>query len=397
MATRGRKKPPTPPPVVQPTAVVQEVVEPEKPKLHPGLYGRVVIVLPYDAAEEVARIQSIQERISCEKLKLGTISRSALASRSFKPDEMSDANFDILTGFVLIDSEVRLYVIEGLAEGCIKTLISELPRQKSNETTFKYLMNIEVKFDQRLYLEFGADLKRIKLREPLQKILLNPDIYIKAKVSEELMETLNKSMELRRADRLKFVRDFNICPTVSNLYLLERKYGDALTDMDIYGKSSKVKKVEFKETASLSPKAKSPEKSKEMGSKRNRVKVKDDLDMDNPAFLARLEERKAGGVKDFKVSNKEKVRETSDINAITRPKDYLKPEHETGEVFIYSGQKLNYTEHMKWKLANEFLQDPKHFYTLSPDYLTLSWPLVDEDKLKAEEREKFSGTRLKYK
>lgn len=395
MANRARKKVPTPPPaVVQQPVVVQEVVEPEKPKLHPGLYGRVVIVLPYDSPEEVSRIQSIQERISCEKLKLGTINRSALASRSFKPDEISDPNFDILTGFVLIDSDIRLYVIEGLLEGCIKTLISQLPRQQANESNFKYLMNLEVKFDQRLYLEFGADLKRIKLREPLQKILMNPDIYIKAKVSEELMETLNKCMELRRADRLKLVRDFNICPTVSNLYLLERKYGDALTDLDIYGKSSKVKKVEFKETASLSPKAKSPEKPKE---KRTRIKVKDDLDMNNQAFLARLEERKTGAVKDFKQTNKEKVRETSDINAVTRPKDYLKPEHETGEVFIYSGQKLNYTEHMKWKLSNEFLQDPKHFYALSPDYLTLSWPLVDEDKLKAEEREKFSGTRLKYK
>jgi hypothetical protein len=223
---------------------------------------------------------------------------------------------------------------------------------------------------------------------------MNPDIYIKAKVSEELMETLNKAMELRRADRLKLVRDFNICPTVANLYLLERKYGDALTDLDIYGKTSKVKKVEFKETSSLSPKAKSPEKVKE---KRTRLKVKDDLDMNNDAFLAILEERKACGNKNFTQVNKEKVREKSDFNSVTRPKDYLKNEHETGEVFVYSGQKLNYTELMKWKLSNEFLQDPKHFYTLSPDYLTLSWPLVDEDKLKSDEREKFSGTRLKYK
>ena len=394
MAARARKKQPSPPPPVPPPVVVQEVHEPEKPKLHPGLYGRVVIVLPYDSPDYVAKIQSIQERISCEKLKLGTVSRSALASRSFKPEEIADANFDILTGFVLIDSDIRLYVIEGLADGCIKTLVSELPRDMPNQSNLKFLMNLDVKFDQRLYLEFGADLKRIKLRESLQRILLNPDIYIKAKVSEELMETLNKCMELRRADRLKFVRDFSICPTVSNLFLLERKYGDALTDMDIYGKTSKVKKVEFKETTSLSPKARSPEKPKE---KKVRMKVKDDLDMNNNEFEERIEERKRNPAKNFKSVNKEKVREKSDFNSVTIPKDYLKQEHETGEIFVYSGQKLNYTELMKWKLSNEFLQDPKHFYTLSPDHLTLSWPLVDEDKLKAEEREKFSGTRLKYK
>lgn len=396
MATRGRKKAPSPPPPA-PVAVVPEHVEPEKPKFPPGLYGRVVIVLPYDAADQVARVQSIQERISCEKLGLNTISRSALASRSFKPEEIADPFFDILTGFVVIDTEIRVYVIEGLIEGCLKTLVNELPRGQANATGFKYLMNLEVKFDNRLYIEFGADLKRIKLREPLKQILLNPDIYIKAKVSEELMETLNKCMELRRADRLKLVRDFGICPTVANLYLLERKYGDALTDMDIYGKSNKTKKVEFKDP-SLSPKAKEPVKTKEKEKeKRVRLKMKDALDAKNEAFNQILEERKEGNSKNFMDVNKQKIQEVSDFNSVNRPADYLKAEPEPGDVYIYSGQKLNYTEHMKWKLAKQFLQDPTHFYTLSPDYLTLSWPLVDDDKLNAQEREKFSNTRLKYK
>lgn len=42
-------------------------------------------------------------------------------------------------------------------------------------------------------------------------------------------------MEIRRADRLKHVKEFNLCPTASQLYLLERKYGDALTNEDLYG------------------------------------------------------------------------------------------------------------------------------------------------------------------
>ena len=390
MAARLRKKPPSPPPAVV-QVVVPEPAEPEKPKIPPGLYGRVVIILPYDAADQVTRIQSIQERISCEKLGLETISRSALASRSFKPEETADPYFDILTGFVVIDSEIRLYVIEGLANGTITTLVNELTRTQANSSNFKFLMNLDIKFDERLFLEFGADLKRIKLREPLTKILLNPDIYIKAKVSEELMVTLNKIMEMRRCDRLKFIRDFNICPHVANLYLLERKYGDALTDTDIYGKPSKTKKVEFKETGSLSPKE--PEKTKP---KKVKMIMKDPLDDKNANFVSLIEERKYT-VKDFTKVNKEKVSEISDLNAVSRPSAYIKSDPEPGEVYMYSGQKLNYTEHMKWKLANEFLQDPSHFYTLSPDYLTLSWPLIDDDKIKAQEREKFANTRLKYK
>ena len=131
--------------------------------------------------------------------------------------------------------------------------------------------------------------------------------------------------------------------------------------------------------------------------KKARSKCKDDLDASNKSYTLSLEARKKQPTKNFREENKEKVREVSDYNAVTRPKDYLKCEPEPGEVFIYSGQKLNYTEHMKWKLSNEFLQDPTHFYALSPEYLTLSWPLIDEDKLKAQEREKFANTRLKYK
>lgn len=397
MAARNRKKAPSPPPQVQ-VPVVVETIEPEKPKFPPGLYGRIVIVLPYDAVDHVNRIQSIQERISCEKLGLSSVNRSALASRSFKPEEILDPYFDILTGFVVIDSEVRLYVIEGLLEGCIKTLVNELPRTQANELNFKYLMNLDVKFDTRLYIEFGADLKRIKLREPLSKILLNPDIYIKAKVSEELMDTLNKTMELRRNDRLKLVKDFNICPSVERLYLLERKYGDALTDMDIYGKSTKSKKVEFK-SVSPSPRGKEEAKKSEEKVKPKRVKMqlKDPLDDTNAAFVGHLKTRKESQPADFKQVNKGKIVEISDLNALNRPQEYLNCEVEPGEIFMYSGQKLNYTEHMKWKLANEFLNDPSHFYTLSADYLTLSWPLVDDDKVAAKEREKFANTRLKYK
>ena len=399
MAARNRKKAPSPVPQAAQVHSVVEHIEPEKPKFPPGLYGRVVIVLPYDAIDHVSRVQLIQERISCERLGIETISRSALASRSFKPEELLDPYFDILTGFVVIDSEIRLYVIEGLIEGSIKRLVAELPRTQANEPNFKYLMNLEVKFDQRLYMDFGADLKRIKLREPLSKILLNPDIYIKAKVSEELMDTLNKVMELRRNDRLKLVRDFNICPNVTSLYLLERKYGDALTDMDIYGKSSKVKKVDFKRSNSPSPRAKEKILKKEEKIKKKRVKIilKDPLDANNEVFDKHLEERNEAQPKNFKEANKVKIAEKSDMNAVTRPQDCIKCEPEPGDVYIYSGQKLNYTEHMKWKLSNEFLKDPSHFYALSPDYLTLSWPLVDDDKVAAQEREKFANTRLKYK
>jgi hypothetical protein len=49
---------------------------------------------------------------------------------------------------------------------------------------------------------------------------------------------LNKIIEIRRAERLKHVKEFNLCPSASQLNLLERKYGDALTNEDLYGVES---------------------------------------------------------------------------------------------------------------------------------------------------------------
>lgn len=407
MAARRRQKQPTPPPPEP------EIKEPEKPKYPPGLYRRIVIILPYECPEHVQRIQEIQENLSCNKLGLEPISRSSLASRTLRPEELNDPYFDILTGFVIIDNESRLYVIEGIGGGLIDKMYSELARAQPNNVTLKYLMNAEVKFDERSYLQFGPDLKRIKLREPLAKTLINPDIYIRSKVSEELMETLNKIMNIRRSDRLKFIRDFNLCPSLDALSLLERKYGDALTDQDLYGLPPKPR-VRMQELAqqmqnskfdmtSTRTFAKSPDGSKsksksiQKSPSRLRTKLKAELDMTNPDYEQLLQKRDVDDPKNFNQMIKEQINEQSNMNTLNRPQEHVKMEKETGEVYIYSGQKLNYTEQLKWKLAEDFKNDPKHFYAQSPDYLTLSWPIVDQDKETAKDMGKFANTRLRFK
>ena len=43
------------------------------------------------------------------------------------------------------------------------------------------------------------------------------------------MKTLHKLMEIRRANRVKYIKNFDLAPSVDELRMLERKYGDALT------------------------------------------------------------------------------------------------------------------------------------------------------------------------
>ena len=83
-----------------------------------------------------------------------------------------------------------------------------------------------MKFKKRLYTEFGPDLKRIKLRDPLESIVLKPNLYTSLK---DLMDTCHKILQLRKINRFKFVKMFSLCPNAKSLLMLERKFGDALT------------------------------------------------------------------------------------------------------------------------------------------------------------------------
>ena len=97
------------------------------------------------------------------------------------------------------------------------------------------LYNPEVRFKNRMYLDFNVALKKIRLRDNLQKIMGAPDVYLRSKVPEDMYDTLQKFAEIRKLDRAGLIRDFNLYPVTERLMTLERKYGDALNHEDLYG------------------------------------------------------------------------------------------------------------------------------------------------------------------
>jgi len=97
------------------------------------------------------------------------------------------------------------------------------------------LYNPEVRFKNRMYLDFNVALKKIRLRDNLQTIMGAPDVYLRSKVPEDMYDTLQKFAEIRKLDRAGLIRDFNLYPVTERLMTLERKYGDALNHEDLYG------------------------------------------------------------------------------------------------------------------------------------------------------------------
>jgi len=52
------------------------------------------------------------------------------------------------------------------------------------------LYNPEIRFKDRIYMDFNCAIKKIKLRDTISTIIEEPDIYLRAKVPENMYDTL---------------------------------------------------------------------------------------------------------------------------------------------------------------------------------------------------------------
>lgn len=77
-----------------------------------AIYERMIIIVPYKAVQEVKQIQSSFERINLEGLKLDNA--RYLNTKELSEQERANRMLDYLGGFELMDSEMRIFVIEGL-------------------------------------------------------------------------------------------------------------------------------------------------------------------------------------------------------------------------------------------------------------------------------------------
>jgi len=63
-------------------------------------------------------------------------------------------------------------------------------RERPNDRKYTLLYNPDVRFKNRMYLDFNVAIKKIKLREPLTKIMGAPDVYLRSKVPEDMFDIL---------------------------------------------------------------------------------------------------------------------------------------------------------------------------------------------------------------
>ena len=379
-----------------------------------AIFERMIIILPYRAKEQVQAIQSAFERINLKGLNLENA--RYLNTKELSQEDRNNRMLNFLGGFEIIDSEMRMFVFEGLggSGNAMHELYLANERARPNDKKFKMLYNPDIRFKNRIYLDFECAIKKIKLRDVLSKIMASPDIYLRSKVPQDMFDTIQKFAEIRKQDRANLVRDFNLYPETKNLLTLERKYGDSLSYEDLNGMKQKKKRrikapgseTTFHGTEMISDsrtdgqtvfsgsanetalsKSQRPNSQGGMSSasssdeegvvyQRDTMKRKASTDHLNPAFAATLRQRQDEH-KDFMDTNKILVKSM----CTGRPSKARIELPNDVETYGYSSQKLNIWEFQKEQLRKHISQDRSNFYTYSKDHMSGAFPLVNEHEI----------------
>ena len=208
-----------------------EDISSEKPKIKN--LERFIYITTYDDSKFMSDLKKLFEEINHKAFNL--VSPKEIYSRELEEAEKNNNEIDYISGFQLIDNNMRITIIEGVTGRGIKIIKDNLPRKSMNTEKYKIFCDSNVLFDQRIYSEFGLSLKFIKLQKNLLHILQTFDIYEKVTRYPEIYKCFQMFGSLLKISTIKEADSYGLFPTSEYLLLLERKYGDLLTEQDMKG------------------------------------------------------------------------------------------------------------------------------------------------------------------
>ena len=207
-------------------------------------FTRMVFVLKFDDDETLLAINNAITKVNSAAL---PDIQGSLRSYSFTETELkgcTDGTLDVVTGFMIIDDDMRIAVLEGLAApGCgMQSVFLDIPRQKANDGTLKILANPEVLYPARLYGEFGPDLKRIRIRNKLKKLARRPELYNRKQVELRCFDAIDNIMSLRWAPDMLSTKELDLYPPADSLNKVELLYGEAISRSDLDGTAAEAQR-----------------------------------------------------------------------------------------------------------------------------------------------------------
>uniref|UniRef100_A0A7S3LUI1 PLD phosphodiesterase domain-containing protein n=1 Tax=Palpitomonas bilix TaxID=652834 RepID=A0A7S3LUI1_9EUKA len=346
-----------------------------------GPFQKLVFTFPYFRGDLLVALADVVARTNKRAVGLEGQPDRFLSTFDLPESAAADGALDIITGVEVIQNELRMIILEGLKDGAMKAIAEVLERKQRNEEDFYFLFNSGVSFRVRQYATFGLTMKKIRLKASLSELSVRPEVCSRSRVSSETYGALWKLREIERRSRMIGVKDLFLFPSALELLGLEKKYGDVLQLKDITG-GERTKK----ERGTEGDEEEKGDEQKELDSLfagdalssllSGKRRYKAALDDKNDTFEHYLSSRSSLPI----VNHVEK-------NILSVAGDPRRSESQTGaadlngveDVFIYSGQKLQYSELQKEAMRKRLAEDRHHHYTYSKEYATLSFALGGDE------------------
>ena len=377
----------------------EEEEVPLPPPEKPANLERFIYVTTYYDNAAMQKIKELFEEINQKAFQLRSVKE--IYTRNLTDEERDNNEIDYISGFQLLDKNIRITIIEGITEKGMAIVKEKLPKYQMNSNTFMVFADKNVLFNKRIYSKFDLSLKYIKLRDTLNSILTTFPIYMKADKYREIYNAFLNFGSILNSRTMKEISNANLFSDADSLLKLERKYADILNDEDMTGikatKKKKRKKIDLEKQMAntvvsgfsfekIDNKSKTEVQSV-INEKDKQIEIKKELQDKDKAYKAKLDSYNKEFEEALKNIIKENVGQT-----IKRNKDYIKkmkkkktngrfclPDHQsdfTDEVYFQSTAKNNFYVQTVEKMRDKFLTDKNNYYTYSNFGLASSFPLI---------------------
>ena len=200
---------------------------------------RFIHITTYSDKETMKKLKMLFEEIN--KSAFGLHSVNEIYIKELTESERNNNEIDFISGFQILDKNIRITIIEGITGKGIKKVKEAFPRYQMNNNKFKIFCDSNILFNKRVYSKFNLQLKMIKLRYSLEHILTTYDIYSKAKNYRQMYNAFLNLGAILRSNCMKDIVNENLFSKDEDLFILERKYGVMLTEEDLTGIKMKIK------------------------------------------------------------------------------------------------------------------------------------------------------------
>lgn len=405
--------------------VENEEEEPPK-KENPTNIERYIYISTYHDIKLMETLKHLFEEINQAAFNL----KSPSEINTFDlTDEQKDNNeIDYISGFQILDTEIRITIIEGISNLAMKKVKSALPKTQLNTKTLKIFSDSNILYNKRIYSKFGLSLKFIKLKYKLSEILTTYTIYYNSTRYREIYDCFLNIGSILKSETMKDIVTSELFPIADSLLLVERKYGDMITEQDQTGALEVIKKKRIRiddlisktsgsgsgsssgafrilssgnesnisnsssEEKNKLPKIKRNAKSvaqfnkneiNEIADGKNKMVLKPKLDSKNLGYEKYLKDKKHKRISASQIF----AQNINYINLLNKkPRVPKFCNYDEKGILNYKGQILfgpsrnNYYEMLVKNMREKYIKDKDHIYSYSKFGLSLNFPMLERER-----------------